>query len=64
MMNDFLIPLIQLPGEEEKPYSPKTTTVQPAVYKDRKLPFLTNVYVASLTVVGLFIVFRFVQKSR
>jgi len=27
-----------------------------------KLPFISNLYVASLTVVGLFILFRFVQK--
>jgi len=27
-----------------------------------KLPFLTNVYIGSLTIVGLFIIFRFVQK--
>ena len=59
MMNDFITPLLHLPGEE-KPYSKPV----PALYKDSKLPLLTNVYVASLTVVGLFIVFRFVQKSR
>jgi hypothetical protein len=64
---DFITPLVDLPGENPKPlrisnkepFSPK-----PAIYKDSKLPFLTNLYVASLTVVGLFIVFRFVQKSR
>ena len=60
MMNDFVIPLLHLPGEE-KPFSQPTPA---AVYKDSKLPLLTNIYVASLTVVGLFIVFRFVQKSR
>ena len=27
-----------------------------------KLPFLTNVYIGSLTIVGLFIIFRFIQK--
>jgi hypothetical protein len=27
-----------------------------------KLPFLTNIYIGSLTIVGLFIIFRFVQK--
>jgi len=28
----------------------------------QKLPVLTNMYIASLTVVGLFILFRFIQK--
>jgi hypothetical protein len=28
-----------------------------------KLPFLTNVYFGSLSVVGLFILFRFIQKN-
>ena len=27
-----------------------------------KVPFLTNIYIGSLTVVGLFILFRFIQK--
>lgn len=27
-----------------------------------KLPFLTNIYLGSLTVVGLFVLFRFIQK--
>lgn len=27
-----------------------------------KLPFISNLYIASLTVVGLFVLFRFVQK--
>ena len=27
-----------------------------------KLPFLTNIYIGSLTIVGLFVIFRFVQK--
>jgi hypothetical protein len=27
-----------------------------------KLPFITNIYVASLTVVGLFLLFRMIQK--
>ena len=64
MMNDFITPLLHLPGEE-KPFSEKKIgKPAPALYKDCKLPLLTNAYVASLTVVGLFIVFRFVQKSR
>jgi hypothetical protein len=27
-----------------------------------KVPFLTNIYIGSLTVVGLFVLFRFIQK--
>lgn len=63
----FITPLVDIFGENSKsiPTSfnapTKETTI---VYKDSKLPFLTNLYVASLTVVGLFIVFRFIQKSR
>ena len=34
------------------------------IYKEPKLTFTTKLYVASLTVVGLFIIFRFVQKSK
>jgi len=30
---------------------------------NQKLPFLTNIYFASLSVVGLFILFRFIQKN-
>lgn len=60
----FITPLMDLPGEENpKPFR-EPTKDKPVIYKDSKLPFLTNLYVASLTVVGLFIVFRFVQKSR
>lgn len=68
MMNDFITPLIRLPGEVEVVEKTKTKTIpnteQPILYKDSKLPFITNIYVASLTFVGLFIVFRFVQKCR
>jgi len=32
------------------------------VKNTNKLPFISNIYIASLTVVGLFILFRFVQK--
>lgn len=59
----FITPLVDFPGEKREPEPIKHTTT-PVIYKDSKLPFLTNLYVASLTVVGLFIVFRFVQKSR
>ena len=57
----FITPLIAL--ENPVPFSAPTKD-KPVIYKDSKLPFFTNLYVASLTVVGLFIVFRFVQKSR
>lgn len=63
-MNEFLTPLISLPGETEVVKDKQTYKTNPVIYKDSKLPFITNIYVASLTVVGLFIVFRFVQKSR
>jgi len=32
------------------------------INRPAKVPFLTNVYIGSLTVVGLFILFRFIQK--
>ena len=58
----FIVPFI---GDtlNVKPHT-EITKETPMIYKDSKLPFFTNLYVASLTVVGLFIVFRFVQKSR
>ena len=63
----FITPLVDILGENSKsiptPFNAPTKE-NPIVYKDSKLPFLTNLYVASLTVVGLFIVFRFIQKSR
>lgn len=59
----FITPLIALPGETPMTFS-EPAKDKPVIYKDSKLPFFTNLYVASLTVVGLFIVFRFVQKSR
>ena len=31
-------------------------------HKPAKVPFLTNVYIGSLTIVGLFVLFRFIQK--
>ena len=32
------------------------------INRPAKVPFLTNIYIGSLTVVGLFILFRFIQK--
>ena len=58
----FITPLVNLPGEQHSDPIPFKKD-ESVIYKDSKLPFLTNLYVASLTVVGLFIVFRFVQKS-
>lgn len=64
----FLTPLTILPGEEEIVTFPKPhiESIQdsPAVYKKKKLPLFTNLYIGSLTVIGLFIVFRLIQKSR
>ena len=64
----FITPLVDLPGEPTitpmRILNDKPIKAKPVIYKDSKLPFLTNLYVASLTVIGLFIVFRFVQKSR
>lgn len=37
--------------------SKRDTTLDPP-----KIPFITNIYVASLTVVGLFLLFRMIQK--
>ena len=58
----FLTPLSSLPNEP-KPQKPKDSPT-PVIYKEPSLSFVSNLYVASLTVVGLFIVFRFVQRSR
>jgi len=33
-----------------------------SILKPAKLPFVTNLYVASLTVVGLFLLFRLIQR--
>ena len=41
---------------------PKVTNEDVNTVSTTKLPFISNLYVASLTVVGLFILFRFVQK--
>ena len=60
----FVVPLLgETPFNHVKPHTTITKDT-PTIYKDAKLPILTNIYIASLTVVGLFIVFRFVQKSR
>jgi hypothetical protein len=32
------------------------------IHRPPKVPFLTNVYIGSLTIVGLFVLFRFIQK--
>lgn len=61
----FLTPLTALPNETiPKPHVESTNKDTPAIYKEPKLSFVSNLYIASLTVVGLFIVFRFVQRSR
>jgi hypothetical protein len=42
---------------------PKTqTSEQPSDPESPKLPFITNVYIASITIVGLFLLFRMIQK--
>jgi hypothetical protein len=62
----YITPLIQF-SEEDAPIpipekiKQKTTTLVP---KEIKLAFVSNLYFGSLTVVGLFILFRFIQKSR
>lgn len=61
----FLIPLSSLPNEKPSPKPHvESTENTPDIYKEPKLSFVSNLYIASLTVVGLFIVFRFVQRSR
>ena len=41
---------------------PRITKEDVNTVKPTKLPFLTNMYIGSLSVVGLFILFRFIQK--
>ena len=56
--------------QEQEPafYPPKYTkhedlpTPTKQIIDPPKLPFLMNIYVGSLTVVGLFLIFRFIQK--
>ena len=66
-MNDdipFLIPLSILPNEQLPKPLEELSKDKPAIYKKPKLSVLSNLYVASLTAIGLFIVFRFIQRSR
>lgn len=46
----------------QKSTIPRITYDDVNTIEKNKLPGLTNIYVASLTVVGLFILFRFIQK--
>ena len=46
-----------LPSIRYSEYKKKDPNLEPS-----KLPFVTNIYVASLTVVGLFLLFRLIQK--
>jgi hypothetical protein len=46
-----------LPAIQYSEYKRKDPKMEPP-----KLPFVTNIYVASLTIVGLFLLFRLIQK--
>ena len=46
----------------QKSTLPRITYDDVNTVEKNKLPGLTNIYIASLTVVGLFILFRFIQK--
>jgi len=46
-----------LPSMQYSDYTKKHPKIESS-----KLPFVTNIYVASLTVVGLFLLFRLIQK--
>jgi hypothetical protein len=60
----YFIPFVSSPIDEKpKPFI-EINKDKAAIYKEPKLTFTTKLYVASLTVVGLFIIFRFVQKSK
>lgn len=72
-MNDsYFTPLVQIPGEEISimetpdriPIDQPINNPKISIVKAPKLSFMNNLYIGSLTVVGLFIVFRFIQKSR
>lgn len=62
----YFLPLIQIPGQEDPLELEETPDEIPSNYNytNQKLSFMDNLYIGSLTVVGLFIVFRFIQRSR
>jgi len=65
--HSYFIPLISYSTDENEtplPYTEPVLKTPHAFYKKTKLSFTTNLYVASLTVIGLLVIFRFVQKSR
>jgi len=62
----YLTPLAHFLEDEDHipiPEKIKQETIS-LIPKDIKLSFVSNLYIGSLTVVGLFILFRFIQKSR
>lgn len=54
------------PISNNKPNSYLSTQKKPTASdpesESSKLPFITNIYIASITVVGLFLLFRMIQK--
>jgi hypothetical protein len=62
----YLTPLIHFLEDEDHIQIPEKIKQKniSLVPKDIKLSFVSNLYISSLTVVGLFILFRFIQKSR
>jgi len=64
----YFLPLIQIPGQEDPLELEETPDEIPSNYNynhtNQKLSFMDTLYIGSLTVVGLFIVFRFIQRSR
>jgi hypothetical protein len=63
----YFLPLIQIPGQEDTLELEEPPNEIPSNYHynytNPKLSFMDSLYIGSLTVVGLFIVFRFVQRS-
>jgi hypothetical protein len=49
--SEFDLPAMQYSSKKEE-----------TSFNSPKIPFITNIYVASLTVVGLFLLFRMIQK--
>jgi len=66
----YFLPLIQISGQEDPLELEETPNEIPSNnnynynHTNQKLSFINTLYIGSLTVVGLFIVFRFIQKSR
>lgn len=60
----YLTALTPLPGDRPTPKVKTVAASPPPPPPPKKLTYLETAYIASLTVVGLYFMFRAVQKSR